>query len=167
MMPEVRTFLSEVQTFVTLYPDLHHYNETLMNEMYKTCTCISGHTHPVCNNVTQNSVSLCARLMATYTLHGTGAENGSRKQWVIIFYAELFTLHWNRERDRTPLSFIQIFLFPFPPVPESAQCVWATRACSQIAIAKPAQFLARIGSSPYLVVSSQWRVAWQCWSSIM
>ena len=47
---------------------------------------------------------------------GTGAES----KWVTIFYAELSTLHWNRERDQTPLGFIQMLPFPLPvlvPVP--------------------------------------------------
>ena len=49
-----------------------------------------------------------------------GQETEPESKWVTVFYAELFTLHWNRERDLTPLGFIQFFLFPLPlpfPVP--------------------------------------------------
>ena len=32
--------------------------------------------------------------------------------------SELFTFHWNRDWDSTPLGFISIFAFPFPfPIP--------------------------------------------------
>ena len=52
------------------------------------------------------------------TLYGTGNRSGSRKRWVTIHYAELFTLH--SDREWTPLGFIQNFPLQFPlpfPVP--------------------------------------------------
>ena len=43
-----------------------------------------------------------------------GLGMGPESKWVTIFYAELFTLHWNMEQDLTPLGFIQFFPFLVP-----------------------------------------------------
>ena len=67
------------------------------------------------NNALQN-------LMAHTHCTERGPGMGLKSKWVVKFYAELFTLHWHREQDRTPLGFIQIFPFQFPlplPVPYS------------------------------------------------
>ena len=53
-----------------------------------------------------------------YTLHGTGTGTGTRIQWVILNYAEVFTLLWDRDRDLKPLCPIVPIPFPVPvPVP--------------------------------------------------
>ena len=53
-----------------------------------------------------------------YTLHGTGTGTGTGIQWVILNYAEVFTLLRDRDRDLKPLCPIVPIPFPVPvPVP--------------------------------------------------